>query len=330
MSHPPIFFAIDFGSRLTLEPVARQFNTSVTDKLPQDLSIYPALIVGTSTSVFGREQELQARISARLVGVLIIVIEDYAGNCFLGVQAAIPDCIIVESGFSRRLYVRSGFPSSRVFVLPSVRYDAYRETRNVSILSRSPLRAVLWAGQPEFAIGQVALGWLAPWLARHGLRLFFKAHPRDTAYLSGAWHSWLRRRKLRWIDCTDWDWPKIWGAPIGLVATAFSSVALDAGFHGIPALHIILPRSVKKILRMQKGVTRPGVVAIGAALYSAGPLGYSRLWHDLGPANLRRVEEEFGRVYRGSAPVIEIIESYLRDIIENFQGEQAQTTSMRF
>jgi hypothetical protein len=155
------------------------------------------------------------------------------------------------------------------------------------------------------------------------MKLYFRAHPRDSAYAEGFWHEWLSKRRLRWVDCTQWDWPRVWEAPLGLVATAFSSVALDAAFRGLPTLHILHSRPVKKLLMQQKGFARPGVVASGAALASSGPLGYRWIDQSLGAAGLRRMEADFGRVYRWEGPVIDAFEVVLKDIITMLRDSPA-------
>lgn len=320
----PLFFAADLGPQITLDLVAKRFFTTVTDQLPPSCDLHGALVIGTSTSESGCEREFYAREWARQLKIPIVAIEDYAGNCALGTRGehgriTDPDFIIAESGFSRRCYVRAGFPADRIIVLPPIRYDAYRAKPAIPFRHRDRLRGVLWAGQPERGLGQATLGWLVPWIRRRGLKLYFRAHPRDSAYAEGFWHEWLRQRRLRWMDCTQWDWPEVWGAPLGLVATAFSSVAVDAAFRGLPTLHVVHPRPVRKLLMQQKGIVRPGVVVSGAALASTGPLGYSQLEHALSATSLRRMEAGFERVYRGSEPVIDVFERVLKDIISTLQ-----------
>lgn len=320
----PLFFAADLGPKLTLEPIARRFLATVTDQLPLSSGLYEALVVGTSTSESGLKRELYARAWARRSGIPIVAIEDYVGNCQFGLRDDLgnetdPDFIVAESDFARRLYVRAGFPAEKIIVLPSIRYDSYRELPPASFDARHGASGVLWAGQPERGMCQAALGWLAPWLRRHGKKLYFRAHPRDPAYAGGLWHEWLGRRRLRWEDCTQWDWPAVWAAPLGLVATAFSSVAIDAGFRGIPTLHILHPRQVRDRLAQHRGLVRPGVVASGAAAATVTPLDHALLMRHLGAKRLRRSEACFVRVYRGSGPIIDTFERVLKDIISTLQ-----------
>lgn len=316
-----VFFAVDMGPRATLEQLASRFGTTVLNTMPISSGKAGALVVGTSTSEHGRMLECAARLWARQLKIPIIAIEDYCGNCAVGIKnlagrVTDPDLIIAESDFSRRCYMRKGFPGDKIVVLPPVRYDDYRKESPVFFRQRGRLRGMLWAGQPEQGMGQAALGWLAPWIRRNGLRLYFRTHPRDVAYAEGFWHEWMEKRNLRWVDCTSWDWVDVWAAPVDFVATAFSSVGLDAAFRGLPTLHILHPSSVRNLLMEQKGVARPGLVASGAALASAGPLGYAQIKAALGAANLRRVEVNFLRNYRGSGPVLDAVEEALRDIIE--------------
>jgi len=316
----PLFFAVDLGPRATLDRLASRFGATVIEATSLAPDGVGALIVGTSTSERGRLLESAARIWARHLKIPIVAIEDYAGNCVLGARdehgrVVDPDFIIAESDFSRRCYVRAGFPVDRIIVLPPIRYDAYREMPAMPFRRADRLRGVLWAGQPERGMGQATLGWLAPWIRQHGMTLYFRAHPRDSAYAEGFWHEWLRRRRLRWVDCTQWDWPKVWDAPLGLVATAFSSVSVDAAFRGLPTLHVLHSRPVRKLLMQQKGVARPGVVVSGAALASSGPLGYGWIERSLGAAGLRRMEADFGRVYRAGGPAIDAFEEVIKNII---------------
>lgn len=323
-----LFFAADIGPKLTLEPLARRFSATVTDQLPHSSDLYRALVIGTSTSESGLETELYARAWARWSGIPIVAIEDYVGNCRFGMRDALgneadPDYIVAESDFSRRFYVRAGFPAERVSVLPSIRYDSYRDLPPASLYRGRQASGVLWAGQPERGMGQVALGWLAPWLRRHGKKLYFRAHPRDSAYAEGLWHEWLGRHRLRWEDCTQWDWPEVWAAPLGLVATAFSSVAVDAGFRGIPTLHILHPRHVRDRLAQGRGPVRPGVVASGAAPATSNPLDHALLMRHLGAKRLRRSSRCFAQVYGGLGPIIDALETLLKDIISISQDSPA-------
>jgi hypothetical protein len=292
----------------------------VNETMPIEADEVGALVVGTSKSLYGYTLETEAKSWARQRKIPIVAVEDYAGNCALGArddhgQWVDPDYIIAESDFSRRCYMRAGFPVGRIIVLPPIRYDVYREAPPMPFPRRDRLRGILWAGQPECGMGQAALGWLTPWIRRHGLKVYFRAHPRDLAYVDGFWHEWFGRRRLRWVDCTQWPWPNVWTAPLGLVATAFSSVAVEAAFQGLPTLHVLHPLPVRKLLIEQKRVARPGVVATGVAFASSGPLGFAQLDRSLEAASLRRAGAQFDRIYRGSGPVIDSLKRVLEDII---------------
>ena len=230
------------------------------------------LIVGTSDSAGGRAVESAARRAARAIGIPIAAIEDFSGNYF-DVDGGEADVVFVESAAARIVlaerYCRQG--ALHIEVASPARYDAYRArlaelregTQRAWARARAP--AVLWAGQPETADSLATLEALMPVALEHGAEVLFKAHPRDPGYASGAYRKLLDPAGNRVRDVTDLTTPDALAAAPRLVATQFSSVAIEAGFYGIPALWILLPDAGGARLKQKKGYATPPLCMAGAA-----------------------------------------------------------------
>lgn len=314
----PILFACDHGAKLCLEPISNAWGIPLTENLPFVNEFGPSvLILGTSTSSYGNAQDEAACRWASLSGIPVIVIEDFPGNGSLLIQAAAKiDKLVVESDFSVRHYQKLGFPNQKLVVLPPLRYDLYRGFFRNKLQDSKRFRAVLWAGQPESFLTKSVLGWMAPWLKQHGFTVYFRAHPRDHSYKTGFWHKWLEQRKLRWVDCTSWDEVQLWDAPIRFVATAFSSLAITASFHGIPAIFVLHQSSIKRLLHEQKAGIRPSVVAIGACATTFGPFVEKNMNRCLSIGEIKRMKQTFELSYRTCQPVVVNYLQVIHDIIQ--------------
>jgi len=311
-----LLYAYDAGAKVALEPIAKFFGIAIADSLPQGANNrFSALILSTSTSKEGLAKDIEMCRWAQLANIQVVALEDYPGNASILVKLSIVDILIVESEPWVRHYVRLGFNASCIKVTPSPRYDKYRGINHKKIKWLRTPRTMLWAGQPEKGMCTAALGWLAPWAKKNGITIYFRAHPRDENYHNGYWANWFKKRGLRWVDCTSWKQEDLWSGSIGLVATAFSSLALDALFHGIPVIHIAHLRAVKTLLLEQKSTVSPGICILGAAAQTYGPYTAQIASKCLSVGNIRSIERAFGRHYRGSGPAMEGLIHILQTII---------------
>ena len=281
-----LLIAVDHGARASLEPLASRDSFQVVDFDPVtglQESYWTDLfrsagarlaVAGTSDSKPGRAIESAARRAAARHSVPVIAIEDYPGN-YSHVADAITRLLVVESesvlGFHRQ---RLGTACPEMVVCAPARYDYYRE--RLSLLRAGTLEkwasagdspAVLWAGQPETDDAVVTLGQIIPQLRARRVRLLFKAHPRDAGYGAGVYARLFAQARLDFRDVTSLSVPDALALAPTLVLTQFSSVAIEAGFYGIPSLHVLLANAGGARLRQKKGYDIPPFCLAGASAF---------------------------------------------------------------
>lgn len=229
------------------------------------------LVVGTSDSARGRRIEAAARRTARRAELPIVAVEDFPGN-YDSVDDGDASLVVVESALARELYVRRlGERAVPVEVMSPARYDAYRdrlkELRDATAAPRGAHR-ILWAGQPETQANLRTLDVLLPLLRAHDARLVFKAHPRDPGYTDGDYDALLKGAGVPFEDLTAVSVADALDTAPHLVATQFSSVAVEAGFYGIPSLCVLLPDAGGALLRRKKGHAVPLFCTAGGAAFA--------------------------------------------------------------
>jgi hypothetical protein len=255
--------AVDAGPRACVVPLlsVKGFALSPSDVLPSDAR---ALIVGTSDSDKGRAIEAMARRAAKAQRIPIVALEDYPGN-YTQVAGGEADFLVVESEHAAKAR------TVPTWVCPSPRYDALRRQAaqlRAAYAGRDRVeRCVLWAGQPETDDALVTLERLAPALA--GMRLLFRAHPRDAGYASGAYRGIVE-------DVTNAPLRQCFERGPELVLTQFSQVTAEAGFHGIPSLHCLFPDAGGRTLREKKGYDVPPCCSAGASYLVREPAELAR------------------------------------------------------
>jgi hypothetical protein len=274
----------DIGAPLATEP--SDWVSLLTD--PR----YVGLAVGTSDSPEGKAVESHARRAAAQWGKPVFAIEDYPAN-YWPMDDAPTRCLTVESelvaDWQRQ---RLGPRCPALMVWPAPRYDLLRKRRetlreSVRRGSDSVALNAIWAGQPETEDNLTGLAALMPALRSHRVRLLFRAHPRDSGYphryaavlgAAGLIAEDVSRNRL---DDVLRRGPKV-------VITQFSAVAIEAGFYGIPALHVLFPDTGAARLRQKKGYAEPFVVRAGAAAIVSKPSDVERVLGELLYDNGRR------------------------------------------
>jgi len=228
-----------------------------------------ALICGTSDSAQGRAIEGAARRAARRAGLRIVAVEDFPGN-YWDLAGGEADAVVTESEASAaHLHGRLRERCPALWILPSPRYDALR-ARSAGLRARYArrdrrARRVLWAGQPETADALATLRRLLPALAESGVGLLFRAHPRDPGFARGDYRALLAGAALEVRDATPMALDECLALAPELVLTQFSSIGVEAGFHGIPSLHLLYEDAGARSLRAKKGLSEPPWCASGAA-----------------------------------------------------------------
>jgi hypothetical protein len=222
------------------------------------------LVCGTSDSAHGRDAEARAQRAAHALGIPTVVVEDFPGN-FAPVSKAPPRLLCVESTFAADLAHRH-MPALAVHVGPAIRYDALRRDLAVlRVVHGNAERAVLWIGQPDTADALRTLDTLLPALGAGAWKVWFRAHPRDEGYARGAYGG------LAVEDITSDSLDQCLTRRPRLVITQFSSVAVEAGFRGIPSLNVLLPEAGGGALARRKGYSVLPWCAEGAAFLVVRP-----------------------------------------------------------
>jgi hypothetical protein len=279
-----VLVACDGGARDALKPVGDALDVALEDIASAECAdeaywrkrfantVASVLVVGTSDSDQGRRVESAARRSARAAGFPVVAIEDFPGN-YSDVRGGEASLAIVESLPARELCVQKlGRLAPPCEVLSPARYDVYRarlaELREATEArwrlqnARSP--PVLWAGQPETADCLRTLNALVPALRPCGASVMLKAHPRDPGYAEGSYQKLLEDAAIAYEDMTALSVTDALAAGPRLVITQFSSVAIEAGFYGIPGLCVLLPDAGGARLREKKGYAVPPFCTAGA------------------------------------------------------------------
>jgi hypothetical protein len=317
----PLFIAVDGGAREALAPVAAHCGCALEDTAADAAegdrwwaecyaSRRPDLLVaGTSDSVRGRRVESAARRAARHARVPVSAIEDFPGN-YYEVPGGEPSLVLVESAAARALCLsRFGDRTPRVEVAIPARYDPYR-AQLIDARRRTGERwtaqthgaSVLWAGQPETADSVHTLEALLPVLREHAVELLFKAHPRDPGYAEGAYGRLLDASGVAVSDVTSLTVEAALARAPRLIATQFSSIAIEAGFFGVPSLWVLLAGAGGASLRRKKGYAVPPLCLARGAAYVADTLSvapvFAQALGDLSyRANLMRCFDDYYSVH---------------------------------
>ena len=310
-----VVVAVDDGPRACCAPLlsVSGFVSLETGSLPPQAR---ALFCGTSDSAKAREIEAAARRAARAARIPVVALEDYPGN-YSDVEGGEADLLIVESELAAESdHARLAARCPATWVCPA-RYDDYRRSAarlRASYAQRDrAARLVLWAGQPETAEALATLRRIAPALAPLGATLLFRAHPRDPGYRNGAYGEFFSRAGIAVRDLTVHSLSECFALAPELVLTQFSSVAAEAGFHGISAVHFLYPDAGRKTLRAKKGYDVPPCCRAGASFLVRDPGSEAAtLAQAIGDAEARaRTMEAFDRYYSTSRETLGGLLAYL-------------------
>lgn len=300
----------DDGARAALQPLCEfgaRWDTTTTNAA--------ALVCGTSQSESGFALESAARRQAASLGIPIACIEDFPGN-YREVDGAPTRLLVVEGEFSERLYRARLKAPPPMAVIPPARYDPLRGAKPNPAKDAPPYR-VLWAGQPETASCLATLEGVRDFLRAPDLEFLFRAHPRDAGYAAGAYRALLDELAPRCIDATAAPLVQLLRGPLHLVLTQYSSVALEAGFLGIPSVHVLFPGAGADLLTAQKGYSVPMPCDAGASFLVNDTQSLGILDQALRDAAARRsVLERFRRLYHAGEPQAARLAESLAGIME--------------
>jgi hypothetical protein len=181
-----------------------------------------------------------------------------------------PRLLCVESEFAAGLAQSKLDGELAVHVGPAIRYDPLRrvlgELRRPS--DGEAENALLWIGQPETDDALQTLAAVIP-AVQGRWTLWFRAHPRDEGYGSGAYRDLFKASRLSIEDMTTRSLDHCLRRRPRLVMAQFSSAAVEAGFWGIPALNVLLPDAGGARLLEKKGYAVPPWCDAGASFLVA-------------------------------------------------------------
>ena len=256
-----------------------------------------ALVCGTSQSDAGFALEAATRRQAANLGIPVACIEDFPGN-YRPVEGAPTRKLIVEGEFSEALYRRRlGSKCPELVVVAPARYDTLRG-REANPGSAKPPYRVLWAGQPETSACLATLEAITPFLRSEDVELLFRAHPRDPGHPAA-----YRALGFPLKNVTAAPIEELYRAPLDLVVTQYSSIAVEAGFLGVPSVHVLLPEAGGGLLLQQKGYSVPMPCEAGASFLVEGRASLHILERALRDAPARRaVISRFRESYHADTP----------------------------
>jgi hypothetical protein len=233
------------------------------------LSSFDIWVVGTSGSEYGKKIEAITRRSVVKHNKPLIVIEDFPGN-FKYIEDGQPDLLIVEHDCICEHYKQQlgkNCPSMAVF--PNPRYDHLRKQyfqNNLTFPTQNHSSSILWAGQPETKDAMIVLSRLIPTLSSFGLKLLFSAHPRDSGY-AAEYIKLFEQHNITWRDVTGLGFEKCRHQyQPKAVITQYSSVAIEAGFYGIPSVNVLYDDVGAKRLLRDKSYSVPPWCLFGASM----------------------------------------------------------------
>ena len=279
---------------------------------------YQGLLCGTSQSNRGFEFESNFRQAFTLLGLPVICIEDFPGN-YRGISGSNTEILVVEGDFSIDIYKDKLPLSSHTIACPSIRYDYLRACQSnfEGAKKNSTPFFVLWAGQPEFEVNFSTLKTLIPALNELSVTFLFKAHPNDTEHSKGSYERYFNEVGLRWFDVSSAKLDSCLFDQVDLVITQFSSVAIEAGFYGIPSLNILLEDAGRKLLIERTGSETTSIIKQGASFVITEKQGILEcLKMALSDLNAReKVLLNFNRLYHTQSVQLPKLLSKIKDII---------------
>lgn len=270
------FVACEGGPRAALKPIAKELSGSLlsTDSHSCESEAHweailqtqsPAILfVGTSDSIRGTRIEAAARRSAVRLGIPCVCVEDFPGN-YRGIAGCREALLVADGDFSLDLARRRDSQSfSNGIALSGLRYDPLR--LDGAVMPASVVGPALWVGQPETDLSLATLQRILPVLQDSGFDLLFRAHPRDPGYGTGAYSKVLADGGVNVEDVTGLGWGDCLHKLPSLVLTQYSSLAVEAGFYGIPSVNVLYSDLGERHLIATKGYAAPPWCEAGAAL----------------------------------------------------------------
>ncbi len=270
--------AFDAGAHQALKPLARapgfawvgdssRFCDAVNWQAYLKSFNVQGLVVGTSRSEQGAACEAACRIAARSLNLPIVAVEDYPGN-YQHVPGGEVGLLVIESTLAAQVaQMRLGTKCPEVAAGASFRYDSLRTMALGLEVARAETGGwLLWVGQTETSDELLCLSHLLPHIASMGMRLLFRAHPRDAGHPRGDYNQLFATYSMITRDVSGLAIKSVLDFKPCLTLTQFSSHAVELAFLGIPTVHVLFSDIGKARLKALTGYEEPLLCKAGGSV----------------------------------------------------------------
>ncbi len=334
-----LLFSLDAGPRETLIPllVFNEYVNCTDFEIPcpnfdwvNELGIRHLDGVILSTSRTTRNQRLENDLirAANQLSLFVAVIEDYPYN-FEYDEELIINMLLVESEIIKKKYLSFDKKyANEIEEGALVRYQAVMNERKLSLRND----CVLWIGQPETNASIEVLERLLPIIGRLNLRLKFRSHPRDIGYKDGMYSRIFKEYSSIIEDVSNWTPGEcIKSLPI-LVATRYSSLAILAGYYGIPSVHLLYDDNQYENYGEMYPNILPIICQVGASFLITSVKDQEIIFRKAIFDNLARDEVilKFDKNYRKSDEYVHYIRSLIYNSVLRHNNEKNRNTNKRY
>lgn len=260
----------DHGPHETLKPLSQ--NTAFSFFKSSGRSVdwidllrhqnFDGVILSTSRSDTGVQTEQECMLAANHLNLFTAVIEDYPFNFQPNSPLKI-NLLLVENEKVRDEYINKFGNSIDVISEGAlIRYSSIAN-QNYNLLAGGP--NVLWIGQPETNPSIEVLEQILPILQQAKGVVYFKAHPRDEGYAQSHYRHLFTRFKGYLMDASSLSIADCMALAPSLLITRFSSLAIRAGYCGIPSLHVLYDNTERNYYKKMYSDRYPVICELGAS-----------------------------------------------------------------
>lgn len=289
-----------------------------------------AVVRGTSEVDSDHGIENMVAQAATNLNIPIFVIEDFPGNYWHNPRHDL-DTLFIEDESVNNLHQIRGVDASRIFALGNPRYERYydidkikkrKETRMSLNLDND--RVLLWTGQPDGVNSYIAFERLVTNYEDPRLTILFRAHSRDINYSNGLYQELFRSCPYLVKDVSDHNDIEGLYCAADLVATQFSSTAVEASHCGTPGLFVLFADLGQEYLRTNKGYSFPLWCIQSCSFLIKEELDIANvlreaLWNETSREIVKgNFQRHFGEVYHNEFSVSEGIKELIHKNTERF------------
>ena len=277
------------------------------------------VILSTSRSNAGARLELECLFAANQLNLFTAVIEDHHFN-FQPNSSLKVNLLLVQNKKVKDEYINKFGNSIDVIDEGAlIRYSSIAN-QNYDLVTKGS--HVLWIGQPEINPSIEVLEQILPILEAANIVLHFKAHPRDDGYALGSYRDLFSRFKEHFLDVSSHPITGCMALAPRLLITRFSSLAITAGYYGIPSLHILYNETEKDYYKKMYSERPPVICELGASFLINSQ-------NDQKQELLRAILDEDARniVFQNFIKYYRIDEHYCKTVIDKIFTEASRYKS---